>query len=1497
MAKTLNEGKVRFSVAGTEQRPSERLAVERALRLHDEIVDVVVRHRFDLSGTSRLVAYAVPAEARAVELTQLQAALDEASPASAACIVWLSAIPLTAQGIVDEEALDRVPVLDDACARRCEQALQAISGVEEAAATIHVRRPRVEALPLDGLVSVVDTRREGRPPVSDPVSPPRVGSNERHAEPSLSEGSAISSQSDEPATLPEALIRAADRAFDKGIVHVQLDGSELEESYAALFDDARRVVAGLRALGLAPGARLILQLESSKDFLAGFWACQLGGYVPVPMAALRQLDFATAEMQRLAAAWQLLDRPAVLADAQRAEMLATDGMLGRFGKINVARIDELRRLPPDPRAHASRPEDVAIMLLTSGSTGIPKAVCQSHRALLSRSAAWALANSDSASDVTFNWMPLDHVGGIVMWHLRDVFLGCRQLHAPSEYILRDPLRWLDAIERHRVTNTWAPNFAYGLICDRMEEIRSRHWDLSCVRYFLNGGESIVARTARRFLKILAPHRLPATAMLPAWGMSETCSGVTYDNAFSLAVTSDDDPYVCVGEPIPGTAIRIVNAQDCVVPQETVGRLQVKGTTVTSGYFNAPEASRDAFTRDGWFITGDLAMMREGRITITGREKDVIIINGVNYGCHQIEAAVEEIDGVDVSNTAACSVRSRTTGTEGLAIFFTTPRQSDAELRPLLADVRKRVLERIGIGIDYLLTLQPADIPKTSIGKIQRTQLRERFEAGEFDPIVRRIENLRSGGKAIPDWFYRVVWQSARLRGESETTSLEGGGATIAAARGVTVVFPDAGGVASAAIEALRSRGATVVVAESSSAFSMRSRAVFSVDPEQPEHYMRLLHEVERAHGPVNRVMHCFACDASTTEPGHVADLAGGRRHLRSVLFLIQALERARAGPSHVDLLVVSAGAQMIDDDHALAYGNAVVPGLLRTVRHELPWLRCRHVDLTPGDVARGDALADELETCGNEPEVAYRRGERLVSCVENAQLLASVRARPPVRKGGLYMITGGLGGVGTAIARYLMERFDARLILIGRGARPEADPLGERAGHSASAADRRSENYRFLQSVGGDFRYEPADVSDPASLRDVVARAEQRWGQNLDGIFHLASVGVWSDFKRHRLVNEQPDAFEHMFRAKVDGTWCLANLLEDRPDADLVVFSSVFGVFGAATYGAYAAANAFLEPYIRSLRRRGRRAYCFHWSMWENFGMTAESRFATRSAAESLGYGVISPETGFYSLLAGIGRDEPALIVGADAATPAVRARMRTDADACQEVIACYSGSADPGAVDVAPIRVHDEFGTLVVPALERVGRIPRTNDGAVDWPQLLKADRSPTSRAEERQGRTPLESRLAEIWSEVLGAPAVGNADNFFAMGGDSIRAAVVVNRIQETLGASIPMVTLFKNPTVGELAVAVAAQHPRATSPVAMQEGRTEAKQLNKGVAGLEATRGPHRRSAGAVPENTTSGAGIPVHQSEEEALLSKLDELSEEALEMLLAKHSRPPGGHHE
>lgn len=501
-------------------------------------------------------------------------------------------------------------------------------------------------------------------------------------------------------TLGDALRRAARRSPARGVTFVESDGREVFVSYSELHARAEERARALRAAGVGTADVVALCLEGLEAQVVAFWATVLAGAVALPAT-----DASGGPPP--GCRWLVTSSPS---DPARS----------------VLPLDHLPRA--STRLPSPAPDDLALLLETSGSTGRPKRVMHTHRTLLARSAASAQANRFDSADVSLNWLPLDHVGGLVMFHVRDVFVGCAQVQADRGLVIASPVRWLDWIERHHVTISWAPNSAYALVVARSSDVDARRRDLSSLRFLLNGGEAIVPRQARRFLELLEPHGLSPSCMHPAWGMSETASGIVYAHELSLERFDDSADTLSVGRPLPGFAVRVVDDSGALQPEATEGHLEVSGPSITPGYHENRAATEEAFTADGWLRTGDRARIANGRLTITGREKDVVIVGGLNHSTREIESVVEEIDGIVPAHTCALAVRRPIDRTEQLVVFACAASPTAEGLR---AAVHARLRERRGIDAARVVFLAPEELPRTSIGKISRAALRERYLAGAF----------------------------------------------------------------------------------------------------------------------------------------------------------------------------------------------------------------------------------------------------------------------------------------------------------------------------------------------------------------------------------------------------------------------------------------------------------------------------------------------------------------------------------------------------------------------------------------------------------------------------------------------------------------------------------------------------------------------------------------------------------------------------------------------
>lgn len=551
-----------------------------------------------------------------------------------------------------------------------------------------------------------------------------------------------------------ALLLARRSVSGNGITALDRRGDSSALSYAAFYEQATRLCAGLQKAGLRPGDRLVLQLSDAMDVMVGFWGCILAGVVPVPLNTAPFYDRPNSQSDRLLSAVARFSISSVLTTPDlHAPITALLGTLirdhSKIGSIRVIDIVDCRRATQAPEIHSPAPDDPAAMFLTSGSTGAAKGVVQTHAAMLAMADATIQMNGFTADDITLNWMSLDHAGSLVFLGVMPMALGATQVHVPIDYVLKEPTRWLDLIEDWRASITWAPNFVFSLLLDRQQQLMSRQWDLSCMHFMVNAGEAVVSATARRFLALLQPFGLPENALRPAFGMVETCSGITWSAGFSLAQTSDSDSFVSLGTVIPGAAMKIVDDAGKTVAEGIEGRLLVKGASVFKGY-DGEEALNASMLTGDWLITGDLAYIQAGELHVTGREKDMVIINGNNHYCHELEAVVAVFPDIASDCVAAVGVRAPGENTESLIIFYSlaAPAASDNNDQALTSAIRSEVARLTGIAPAAVVALRAEEFPRTEIGKIKRGVLKLRYEKGDFAQSA--TNRARPSAIEIPD---------------------------------------------------------------------------------------------------------------------------------------------------------------------------------------------------------------------------------------------------------------------------------------------------------------------------------------------------------------------------------------------------------------------------------------------------------------------------------------------------------------------------------------------------------------------------------------------------------------------------------------------------------------------------------------------------------------------------------------------------------------------------
>jgi acyl-CoA synthetase (AMP-forming)/AMP-acid ligase II/acyl carrier protein len=539
-----------------------------------------------------------------------------------------------------------------------------------------------------------------------------------------------------------------------------IDGEEDESivSFGELWERAHALLGSLQARGMQQGDELVIFSKSNESFVIAFWAAILGGIVPVPVAVgisdehrhklfriLRQLDRATLFtesdlLERLLDFAKSEDLADVTAILESRTSLTSDVVPGENGEI-----------------YAATPDDLAFIQYSSGSTSDPKGVCLTHRNLCTNIRAIVEGAEWTADDISLSWMPLTHDMGLIGYHLSVLAVGMTHAVMDTNVFVRRPLLWMLKANELRATQLCSPNFGYKHFLKLFERKGLPDVDLSCVKLILNGAEPISYSLCEEFLDALAPCGLRRTAMTPVYGLAEATVGVSFSEPgdelsrivvhrhslrvgepYETADLDDEDAvsFVNVGRAIRDVEIRIADDNDVVLDDGKVGNIQLLGGSVTERIYGDAETTATLFTADGWLRTGDVGVIVDGDLVITGRSKDIIIVNGQNYYPHDIEEIAAEVEGLDLGKVVVAGTKTHESQTEELLVFTLFRRDLDT-FKILAKKVTARIGEQTGLEVDHVIPVRK--VPKTTSGKVQRAALLNAYLDGEYDELLAKLE--------------------------------------------------------------------------------------------------------------------------------------------------------------------------------------------------------------------------------------------------------------------------------------------------------------------------------------------------------------------------------------------------------------------------------------------------------------------------------------------------------------------------------------------------------------------------------------------------------------------------------------------------------------------------------------------------------------------------------------------------------------------------------------
>lgn len=549
------------------------------------------------------------------------------------------------------------------------------------------------------------------------------------------------------------ILRNKSIEYDKGIYFINGESDVTFLSYAVLHRRASNLKFFFKSKNFSENNKVILYFDDNESIISCFWGCIYAGIVPIPMKVM----FDKFNIDKLKNVISKLGTPYLLSNEKYLKRLSHE----LEHPINTCSIDSVTKFDyaidckNDANESYASEDEIAFIQFSSGSTGNPKGVVLTHRNILSNINSMIAAAKLVSSDSTLNWMPLTHDMGLVGFHLTPLFSNLNQYHIPVSLFIKNPSVWLKYASLYKVTILGSPNFGLNHFL-QYTDLSDKVFDLKSIRLLLTGAEMISLKVLQKFINKVSVLGLDKNVVFPVYGMAEAVLGVSFSSPgdgikyveikrhkialgeeISKANESEKDklPIVSVGKALDCCDIKIVDCSGNMLGDKVNGLIKIKGKNVTNGYFNDDAATGNAIDNEGWLSTGDTGFIIDNELYITGREKDLLVIQGQNIYIHDIEEFLYELSDFKSGAFAVCGFFDYAAMQEEL-LCFVKYNKNISEFLSLYLKIQIHLRERLGIEVINIIPVSA--IPKTTSGKIRRYQLVNNYIDGQYNEIINDI---------------------------------------------------------------------------------------------------------------------------------------------------------------------------------------------------------------------------------------------------------------------------------------------------------------------------------------------------------------------------------------------------------------------------------------------------------------------------------------------------------------------------------------------------------------------------------------------------------------------------------------------------------------------------------------------------------------------------------------------------------------------------------------
>ena len=543
-----------------------------------------------------------------------------------------------------------------------------------------------------------------------------------------------------------------DQAEKNGYIRfVEVKSIEHERQFDEFADEVYKCLGFFQNHGIKIKDEVVINTKSNHKFLIAFWAAILGGMIPIPVA----VGVGDEHKRKLLKILNRLKNPTLITDDKVQERLTS------FIESNDEHTDLIDSIEnsviniessQNGQIYTSREEDIAFIQYSSGSTSEPKGITLTHKNLVTNISAIAKGLNLQSSDIGISWMPLTHDMGLIGTHMTLFSYGLSQIIMDTDLFIKKPLMWLQQTSKYRASILTSPNFGYKHLLKIHERRPLKDIDLSSVRLLINGAESISVSLCNEFLEKMKVFGLKKETMFPVYGLAEATLGVSFpetgkvfdfinldrksliNDGLCIESKSKNNEFLFMmhGKPIEDCDYRIVDDNGEEVPGNNVGNIVIKGDNVTKSIYQDKELSKNLYDKDGWLETGDCGAICNDQLIITGRKKELIIVNGQNHFPNDIEDVIIRGGSFDLGKIVAVGAINPEDTNDQLVVFVLY--RSDLNtFKSIAEEIRRIVIQHLGIEIDYVIPIKK--IPKTTSGKIQRTILSNNFIDGIYNDYI------------------------------------------------------------------------------------------------------------------------------------------------------------------------------------------------------------------------------------------------------------------------------------------------------------------------------------------------------------------------------------------------------------------------------------------------------------------------------------------------------------------------------------------------------------------------------------------------------------------------------------------------------------------------------------------------------------------------------------------------------------------------------------------